>query len=248
MSACNCSSNGDAGRRLFLKTGLSLAALGGVAFSGASSALSLGAISLTRQTRDSLTPDQIVDLLMKGNERFRLGKPKGHQYLEQKKATAAGQYPAAMILSCIDSRAPAEIILDAGIGEVFNARVAGNIINEDMLGSMEFACELAGAKVVLVLGHTACGAVKGAIDGAELENLTGLLQKIEPAVAATRYEGERTSRNAAFVDEVARTNVRMTINDIRQSSRTLSALEERGSIKLVGGLYHLAGGRVELLD
>jgi len=131
------------------------------------------AAALTREQRDQLTPDQIVEMLKAGNGRFRTGKMQAHDYLAQKRASAGGQYPAAAILSCIDSRAPAEIILDAGIGDTFNARVAGNVANDDILGSLEFACAAAGAKVVLVMGHTACGAVKGAIDNLELGHLTG---------------------------------------------------------------------------
>src|SRR5277367_2667543 len=168
-----------------------------------------------------------------------------HDYLEQKRATAGGQYPAAVILSCIDSRAPAEIILDARIGDTFSARVAGNIANDDLLGSLEFACAVAGAKVVLVMGHTACGAIKGAIDGAQLGNLTGLLNKIKPAVDATHYEGERTSKNAEFVDEVATTNVRLTVGAIRKHSDVLASLEKDGKIKIVVSMYRLVGGRVD---
>ena len=149
--------------------------------------------------------------------------------------------------SCIDSRAPAEIILDAGIGDTFNARIAGNIANDDLIGSLEFACAAAGAKVVLVMGHTACGAVKGAIDAVELGHLTALLDKIKPAVAATTYSGARTSKNDAFVDAVAATNVRRTVDDIRARSTVLTALEKDGKIKIVASMYHLVGGRVEFL-
>ena len=184
-------------------------------------------------------------MMKQGNERFRSGRMHPHDYLAQKRATIAGQYPAAVILSCIDSRAPAEIILDTAIGDTFNARIAGNIANDDLLGSLEFACALAGAKVVLVMGHTSCGAIKGAIDNAQLGNLTGLLKKIRPAVDATRYDGERTSKNAEFVDEVAKTNVHLTIEDIRRRSEVLAALEKDSKIKIVGSMYHLAGGRVE---
>jgi carbonic anhydrase len=125
---------------------------------------------MSQAERDAMTPDQVIAMLKEGNARFRAGKMQGHDYLAQKRASAAGQYPASVILSCIDSRAPAEIILDSGIGDTFNARIAGNIANDDLLGSLEFACALAGAKVVLVMGHTACGAIKGAIDGAKLGN------------------------------------------------------------------------------
>jgi carbonic anhydrase len=205
------------------------------------------AAALSKDQRDKLTPDQIIEAMKQGNERFRTGKMTQHDYLAQKRATVGGQYPAAVILSCIDSRAPAEIILDAGIGDTFNARIAGNITNDDLLGSLEFACALAGAKVILVMGHTACGAIKGAIDGAQLGNLTGLLNKIKPAVDATHYAGERTSKNGEFVDEVAKTNVRLTMAEIRRRSDVLAALEKDGKIKIVGSMYRLAGGRVEFL-
>jgi carbonic anhydrase len=195
--------------------------------------------------RDKLTPDQIIESMKQGNERFCTGKMAPHDYLAQKRATVAGQFPAAVILSCIDSRAPAEIILDAGIGDTFNARIAGNIANDDLLGSLEFACAVAGAKVVLVMGHTACGAIKGAIDGAQLGNLTGLLDKIKPAVKATDFEGERTSKNGEFVDAVARTNVQLTISAIRERSEVLAGLEKAAKIKIVGSTYRLAGGRVD---
>jgi carbonic anhydrase len=203
------------------------------------------AAALSKEKRDQLTPDQVIDMLKQGNERFRAGETSPHNYLAQKRATVAGQYPAAVILSCIDSRAPAEIILDSGIGDTFSARIAGNIANDDLLGSLEFACALAGAKVVLVMGHTGCGAVKGSIDGAQLGNLTGLLDKIKPAVEATRYDGERTSKNAEFVDKVAETNVRLTVGEIRRRSEVLAALEQDRKIALVGSMYHLVGGRVD---
>jgi carbonic anhydrase len=205
------------------------------------------AAAMSKAERDKLTPDQILDAMKQGNERFRTGKMASHDYLAQKRATAAGQYPAAVILSCIDSRAPAEIILDSGIGDTFNARIAGNIANDDLIGSLEFACAVAGAKVVLVMGHTACGAIKGAIDGAKLGNLTGLLDKIKPAVAATHYDGERTSKNDEFVDAVAKTNMRQTISEIRTRSDVLAALEKDGKIKIVGSMYNLVGGRVDFL-
>jgi carbonic anhydrase len=233
------------GRRALLKSALGIATLGVVGAPLLGIPERSDAAALTKDVRDKLTPDQIIDIMKEGNERFRTGKMSPHDYLAQKRATVAGQYPAAVILSCIDSRAPAEIILDARIGDTFNARIAGNIANDDLLGSLEFACAVAGAKVVLVMGHTACGAIKGAIDGAELGNLTGLLEKIKPAVAATHYEGERTSKNGAFVDEVAKTNVRLTVGAIRQRSGVLAGLEKDGKIKIVGSMYRLAGGRVD---
>jgi carbonic anhydrase len=201
--------------------------------------------ALSKAQRDKMTPDDIVAVMKKGNERFRVGKESPHNYLAQQKASAKGQYPAAVILSCIDSRAPAETIMDLGIGDVFNARVAGNIANDDILGSMEFACKLAGAKVVLVMGHTACGAIKGAIDNAQLGNLTGLLTKIRPAVEATQYSGERSSKNYAFVDAVARKNVELAMADIRKRSAVLAELESAKTVKIVGSMYNLETGVVE---
>jgi len=203
------------------------------------------AAALTKAQRDKLTPDEIVELMKKGNERFRLGKESPHDYLAQQRASAKGQYPAAVILSCIDSRAPAETIMDLGIGDCFNARVAGNVANDDILGSMEFACKIAGAKVVLVMGHTACGAIKGAIDKAELGNLTGLLAKIRPAVEATQYSGDRSAKNYAFVDAVARKNVELTITEIARRSPVLADLKTSGAVKIVGAMYNLETGLVE---
>src|SRR4029079_3490893 len=163
-----------------------------------------------------------------GNTRFKNGRRADHNYLAQQRATASGQYPLAVLLSCIDSRAPAETIMDLRIGDIFNCRGAGDVENPDILGSMEFACKLAGAKVVLVMGHTACGAIKGAIDDAELGNLTGLLAKIKPAVAATTYARERTYKQHALVDAVARKNVALTLADIRKNSPVLAGMESSG--------------------
>ena len=222
----------------------------------ASSATALGvaadvrlayAAALTKEQRDKLTPDDIVALMKKGNERFRAGQESPHDYLAQQRASAKGQFPVAVILSCIDSRAPAETIMDLGIGDCFNARVAGNIVNDDILGSMEFACKITGAKVVLVMGHTACGAIKGAIDKAQLGKLTGLLAKIRPAVEATKYTGERSSKNYDFVDAVARTNVELTRADIRRRSTVLAGLATSNAIKIVGAMYNLETGVVEFL-
>jgi carbonic anhydrase len=237
---------GNANRRTALRLlGGSCLALAGLRLGVPESA---HAAALTREQRDALTPDQVIEMLKGGNERFRTGKMQAHDYLAQKRASAAGQYPAAAILSCIDSRAPAEIILDTGIGDTFNARVAGNIANDDIIGSLEFACAAAGAKVVLVMGHTACGAVKGAIDNVELAHLTALLDKIKPAVSATTFSGERAGKNADFVDAVAVTNVRRTVDEIRRHSSVLAGLEKQGKIKVVPSMYHLVGGRVEFFE
>ncbi|MGO9931231.1 MAG: carbonic anhydrase family protein [Steroidobacteraceae bacterium] len=232
-------------RRTLLRSVMGIATLGAIGASQLGVPQLSYAAALTKEMRDELTPDQIIETLREGNERFCTGKMSAHDYLAQKRATIAGQFPAAVILSCIDSRAPAEIILDVRIGDTFNARIAGNIANDDILGSLEFACAVAGAKVVLVMGHTSCGAIKGAIDGAQLGNLTGLLNKIKPAVIATHYEGERTGKNGEFVDQVAKTNVHLTIGAIRERSAVLAGLEKDGKIKIVGSMYRLVGGRVD---
>jgi carbonic anhydrase len=206
-----------------------------------------GSTSLTKEQRDRMTPSQVIEELKKGNERFRAGKMVAHDYLAQKTSTAVGQYPAAVVLGCIDSRAPAEILFDTGIGDTFNGRIAGNVVNDDLLGSMEFACAVAGAKVALVFGHTACGAVKGAIDDVEMGNLTGLLARIKPAISATKFNGEKLSKNAAYVDAVARTNVVLALDNIRRRSPILEDLEKKGSIQIVGAMYDLATGMVEFV-
>jgi carbonic anhydrase len=206
-----------------------------------------GAAALTKEARDRMTPSQVIEELKKGNERFRTGKPVARDYLAEQKSSATGQYPAAVVLGCVDSRVPAEIVFDAGLGDAFNARVAGNVVNDDMLGSMEFACAVTGAKVALVLGHTACGAVKGAIDDVVLGNLTGLLARIKPAIPATKFDGEKSSKNAAYVDAVGRTNVILGLAETRRRSPILEDLEKKGSIKIVGAMYDLATGKVEFL-
>ena len=228
-------------RRTFLRIAGSATALGiagGTLLPGT-------ARGMTKEKRDGLTPDQVIDLMKAGNERFRKGVRKNRDYLQEQQRSAKGQFPAAVLLSCIDSRAPAEVIMDLGIGDVFNCRVAGNIANEDILGSMEFACKLAGAKVVLVMGHTACGAIKGAVAGAQLGNLTGLLGKIKPAVQATTYSGERSANNYAFVDAVAKKNVELTLAKIRKDSPILAELTDKGTIKMAGAMYNLETGAVE---
>lgn len=231
-------------RRTWLKLGAGTAALaGGLALVPATA----GAAALSQQQRDAMTPDQVIDMLRAGNARFRSGKMQAHDFLAQKRATASGQHPAAVILSCIDSRAPAEIIFDTGIGDAFGARIAGNIATPDLIGSMEFSCAVAGAKLVLVMGHTACGAIAGAIGGVQLGNLTGLLQQITPAVAATAYAGERSATNRAFVDAVAHQNVILTLEHIRKQSPVLAGLEQDKRIKMVGAMYNLANGEVTFL-
>ena len=230
-------------RRSFLKVSGAIGAMASVGITALSSVAYADA--LTKEQRDKLSPDDILAQMKMGNKRFYTGKRMDFNFLAQQRASAKGQYPAAVLLTCINSRAPAEMILDLRIGDVFNSRVAGNIENADILGSMEFACKLAGAKVVLVMGHTACGAIKGTIDNAELGNLTGLLAKIKPAVAATNYTGERTSKNYAFVDAVARKNVEFTVANIRKDSPVLAEMESHGAIKIAGAMYNLETGVVD---
>jgi len=196
----------------------------------------------------ALTPAQVLESLQRGNERFAAGKVAPRDMLHDQQVTAAGQYPHAVILSCIDSRAPAEIIFDAGLGDLFNARIAGNIADPDLVGSMEFACAVSGAKLVLVMGHTSCGAIKGACDHVELGNLTGLLKKIDPAVESVRdVPGERNSKNKYFVEAVSEANVRLTVERIRELSPILREMETAGKIQIAGCIYDLGTGRVRFL-
>jgi carbonic anhydrase len=200
----------------------------------------------SKACQDAVTPQQILERFKQGNARFAGGKGTKYDYLKQVKATAAGQYPLASVVSCIDSRAPAEIVFDQGIGDLFNARVAGNIVNEDILGSLEFASKVAGAKLVVVLGHTSCGAIKGACDDVKLGNLTGLLDKIKPAISRVPNDGkDRSSKNNAFVEMVAEQNVRLTVATIRAKSPILKEMEDKGEIKIVGAMYDVKTGKVE---
>ena len=206
-------------------------------------------LAAIKEQQTSTTPAQVLQWLKEGNERFATGKQKNRDMLHDQQVTAAGQFPRAVILSCIDSRAPAEFIFDAGIGDLFNARIAGNIADPDLVGSMEFACKVAGAKLVLVMGHTNCGAIKGACDNVQLGNLTGLLDKIKPAVKAVQnVAGERNSKNMAFVDGVAETNVQLTVERIRELSPILRDMEKEGNIQIVGSAYNLETGRVQFLS
>ena len=205
----------------------------------------------TAESQSQMTPEKALEMLKEGNQRFLSGAPRERKLNQQVTETAYGQYPFASIIGCIDSRVPTSLIFDQGIGSLFSARVAGNIVNDDILGSLEFACKLAGAKLVVVLGHTSCGAVKGACDQAELGNLTALLSKINPAVlAVTEPENpeERTSKNAAFVDAVALENVRLTVQNVRTYSNVLRSMEKQGAIKIIGAMYDVATGEVQFLD
>lgn len=202
--------------------------------------------TLTRETRDALSPEQVLDVLRRGNDRFVNNLKANRNLLEQVNETSDGQHPMAIVLSCIDSRTSAELIFDQGLGDIFSCRIAGNVLNEDILGSMEFACKLAGAKAIVVLGHSRCGAIKGACDGAKMGNLTTLLEKIQPAVALEDQTVEnRTSNNAEFVERVALLNVQMVVQQIVERSEVLGAMLERGEIALVGGMYDVETGAVD---
>jgi carbonic anhydrase len=204
----------------------------------------------TKETQAIMTPDTSLQALKDGNERFLSSTQVTRDLLDQVLDTSTGQYPFATILSCIDSRVSSELIFDQGIGDIFSVRIAGNFVNEDILGSMEFACKLAGTKLVLVLGHTACGAVKGACDHAKLGNLTALISKIEPAVEAVTEptdENFRNSKNIEFVNNVAVKNVEMTIENIRKQSPVLAEQERNAEISIIGGMYDINNGKVTFL-
>ena len=201
----------------------------------------------TKETQASLTPEKALVLLKEGNLRFQNNSKVNRDLLEQVNDTSSGQYPFATILSCIDSRVSAELVFDQGVGDIFSIRIAGNFVNEDILGSMEFACKLAGTKVLVVLGHTSCGAIKGACDDAKLGNLTALISKIKPAVKAVTTPEEphlRNSSNLDFVNSVAKKNISMTLDNIRDQSSVLRDMEVEGSIKIVGAMYDINTGLI----
>lgn len=203
----------------------------------------------TKETQASLTPQKALQILKEGNYRFENNLKANRNLLEQAGYTADGQFPFAVILSCIDSRTSAELIFDQGLGDIFSIRIAGNIINEDILGSMEFACKVAGSKIVVVLGHTKCGAVKGACDHVEMGNLTALLSKIQPAVYDEKTETEnRNSNNADFVEKVATINVKRTVQGIKERSPILKEMIEKGEIGIVGGTHDLTNGHVTFFE
>ena len=205
--------------------------------------------ALDKATQSSLTPNGVLADLMDGNERFIETKMESRDLESQRNQTVGGQFPKAVVLSCIDSRVPVETIFDQGIGDVFVARVAGNFENTDILGSLEYSCKAAGSKLVLVLGHESCGAVKAAIDGVELGNITSMLGNILPAVKQTadQVDGEATSSNSTFVAKTVENNVALTIERIREKSPILKEMEDNGEINIVGGVYHLSTGKVALI-
>ena len=199
----------------------------------------------TKETQSAITPEEVLQLMIDGHNRYMEGKMLNRNLIEQVKATASGQYPYAVVLNCLDSRVIPESVFDQGIGDIFDARIAGNFVNEDILGSMEFACKLMGAKLILVVGHTNCGAIKGAIDDAELGNLTQLLDKIKPAVAKTKYDGDKSSKNLEYVDLVSKENVLMAIENIKLRSPVLKEMLDNNEIMIAGCMYNISDGTIE---
>lgn len=201
--------------------------------------------TLTKEMQEAISPGVALELLKDGNKRFVNNLKVNRNLLQQANETSDGQHPFAVILSCIDSRTSAELIFDQGLGDVFSVRIAGNIINEDILGSMEFGCKVAGSKIIVVLGHTKCGAVKGACDHVEMGNLTALLTKIRPAVDDENTVTEnRTSSNPEFVEKVSTINVKRTVQAIIERSTILKEMIEAGQIGIVGGTHDIASGKV----
>lgn len=201
--------------------------------------------TLTKEMQAALTPQMAVDILKKGNERFINNLKANRNLLQQVNETSDSQYPFAVILSCIDSRTSAELIFDQGLGDIFSVRIAGNIINEDILGSMEFACKVSGAKIIVVLGHTKCGAIKGACDHVELGNLTTLLKKIKPAVDNEKtISDNRNSKNSDFVEKVSSINVKQTVAAIKERSPIIKEMVDNGEIGIIGGMHDITTGEV----
>ena len=201
--------------------------------------------TLTKEIQSTITPNMALELLKEGNKRFVNNLKVNRNLLQQANETSDGQHPFAVILSCIDSRTSAELIFDQGLGDIFSVRIAGNIINEDILGSMEFACKVAGSKIIVVLGHTKCGAIKGACDHVEMGNLTALLSKIRPAVDDEIETNEnRNSSNSTFVENVARINVQRTVRSVIERSPILKDMIEKGEIGIVGGTHDITTGQV----
>ena len=205
----------------------------------------------TKETQSTMTPEKSLRFLNEGNQRFQNNLKANRNLLEQVNDTSDGQFPFATILSCIDSRVSSELVFDQGLGDIFSVRIAGNFVNEDILGSMEFGCKLAGTKLIVVLGHTSCGAIKGACDNAELGNLTAMLSKIKPAVNAVKEPKEedlRNSKNLEFVDNVAAKNVQLTIDRIVAESEVLAEMQSKGEIKIVGAMYDINSGAVNFYE
>jgi carbonic anhydrase len=202
----------------------------------------------TKELQTDLSPARALEILKEGNKRFINNLKANRNLLQQVNETAEGQFPFAVILSCIDSRTSAELVFDQGLGDIFSVRIAGNFVNEDILGSMEFACKAAGSKLVVVLGHSQCGAVKGACDDVKMGNLTAMLAKIRPAVDRANTTGERNSGNAEFVQNVANVNVDIAMEEIRRRSPILKEMEDNGEIDIIGGMYDVGSGEVVFHD
>lgn len=203
---------------------------------------------MTKEQQEALTPDQVLNEFIDGNKRFNTGNSIPRDLSMQARKSAPGQYPKAVVLSCLDSRVPVEDVFDQGLGDIFVGRVAGNFVNEDLLGSMEFACKVAGAKLIVVMGHQHCGAVKGAIDDVKLGNITAMLAKIKPAVEMSKdFPGEKNSKNNEFVKHVSENNVKYAIQQIREKSPILKEMEDKGEIKIVGAFYRLTDGTLEFV-
>ena len=209
----------------------------------------LNTYTQTAQTQAGVSPEMAVQMLKEGNSRFTGKSPMNREFDQQVTMTSNGQYPFASVVSCIDSRIPTEIVFDQGIGDIFNARIAGNFINDDIIGSLEFACKLAGSKLIVIMGHTSCGAVKGACDDAKLGKLTAMLDKIKPAVNAVET-GENEARNSSnidFVNRVAVQNVHDNIKTLRKDSAVLEEMVQNGEIAIVGAMYDVKTGRVDFI-
>ena len=239
----------DIDRRNFIKkaggTLIAAAAGSSLALSTMRAHAAQSAVTQTKQTQAATTPQKALQMLKEGNSRFVQGKMLQRDLMQQVKATGSGQFPFAAIVGCIDSRASNELIFDQGIGDIFSARIAGNFVNDDILGSLEFACAAAGAKLIVVLGHTECGAVKGACDDVVLGNLTQTLSNIKPAVAAVSgYDSDRSSKNNKFVQAVTDKNVVLTVERIRERSPILRDMVNKGQIGLVGAMYDVHNGKV----
>lgn len=209
-----------------------------------------GSHILTKAEQDSLTPDEVLQQFIEGNQRFKNSTLTQRVHNESiRKTVTDGQYPKAVVLSCLDSRVPVEDVFDQGLGDVFVGRVAGNFVNTDLLGSMEFACKVAGAKLILVMGHQHCGAIKSAIDDVKIGNITAMLENIKPAVKMSQdFKGEKSSKNEAFVKYVAQNNIKNTIQQIRSKSQILKEMEEKGEIKIVGAFYTLRNGELQFVE
>jgi carbonic anhydrase len=205
--------------------------------------------TLNKEMQASISPKMALELLKDGNKRFVNNLKINRNLLQQANETSDGQHPFAVILSCIDSRTSAELIFDQGLGDIFSVRIAGNIVNEDILGSMEFGCKVAGAKIIVVLGHTKCGAVKGACDDVKLGNLTGLISKIKPAVEQeTTTKENRTSTNGEFVENVAELNVQLSVKNILLKSPIIAEMVKNDEISIVGGIHEISTGEVKFFD